>query len=479
MKQGRAGDFFSRPEVMVVFTTAPAGLGHVRVTEALREGLDESVRAEVVGLEDASTQFLHRVASRNRFLRSFMEFTQNNPLVELGFTALYRKRLRRQGEEAFRRLIDLVKRRRPKPTTLVIVATHHSLAHQVAAIKNQLAKDLKLCVMLVVVVTDDSPQKIWGVIDADLLIVPSLTTKEGLERYMVMVGGNIPEVVVLPYPVSKDFCRLLSAKEYAQRRLQVNPRSKEKIKVVIPISGAAVQLKYFEDIISTLGKSGLADISVVSRESQQTKRFLGWCQEQPAVRVIAEAHDRDVVLCYEKEYRETVFAVEITKPSEQSFKALCTPKQRGGVILAFSEPVGRQEDDNLALLARHELTPSPRDREIIERFLRFGERRLIDTDFLEQAEGWRGFLLPLSGKEAGRAILKLRQVGVLAAMVDFKGFMDHSELRSDGVVKFWRVLGEKAPGRTGPRSRGISVWATAGAYGGTPGSLPPRADHRQ
>lgn len=448
MEKGREKQFFARPDVMVVLTTSPAGLGHVRVSEALRGGLGDA-RAEIIGLESPATQFLHRMASRDPFLQRLMEFVQNNPLVEGQFTKIYRSRLRQQGSEAYGRLVELVKRRRPKPAVLIILATHFSLAHQVAAVKERLARELRLCVALAVVVTDDSPQQVWGVLDADFLFVPSLTTKEGLERYLTTLQGNIPEAIVVPYPVSADFCKRLTVSEYRERQAQVSPRLTQKMKIVIPISGAAVQLTFFEQFISALGKGGSSEITVISRESAYTKHFLAWCQSQPSVRVVAERHDREVVASYEREYREGVFAVEVTKPSEQSFKALNTPRQRGGVVLLFSEPIGRQEYDNLAFLARHELLPSPRDRLRLERFLRFGERRLIDQPFLTRAERWRGLMLPTSGWEAGMAIEKLRRSGILAAMVDFTGYMEHAELRGDGVKQIWKILAAKVGEKCG------------------------------
>lgn len=449
MEKRRFSDFFAREDVMVVLSTSPAGLGHVRVTEALHGGLDERVRVEVLGLEDHSAQELHRLASRNRVLRAVMEFVQNNPLVEESFSALYRERLRRKGKEAYHRMVELVKRRRPKPKVLLIVSTHFGLGYQIAAIKNALAEEFKLCVVLAVVVTDDSPQKVWGVVGADFLFVPSLTTKETLERYMMRITRSVPEVFVVPYPVSEDFCQPLSNKAFSDRKLQVNPRFKEPLKIMIPISGAAVQLNYFEQMISTLEREKIADITVVSRESAYTKRFLSLCGEKRSVRVVAEIQDRDVVASYEKEYENTVFGLEITKPSEQAFKALVTPKQRGGVILLFSDPVGRQENDNLAFLVRHDLLPSPFDREVLGRYLSTGDRRLIDAGFLERAEHWRGLLLPSSGSEAGRAILKFKQCGIFSAMLDFSGYMDHPELRSDGVRRIWRTLAKRVGEKCG------------------------------
>jgi hypothetical protein len=48
-----------------------------------------------------------------------------------------------------------------------------------------------------------------------------------------------------------------------------------------------------------------------------------------------------------------VISFEITKPSEQCFKALLPVSSAGGVTLLLSDPVGRQEYDNLAFLKRY------------------------------------------------------------------------------------------------------------------------------
>lgn len=438
-------DFFASDDVMVVLTTAPTGLGHLRVTEALRKGLSEKVRAEVVGLFDPSLQLLHRAASRNRHLRGLMEFVQNDPMVEKRFTKWYRDYLGKKGDEADERLVDLVKRRRPKPSTLVIVSTHFSLAHQIAAVKDQLARQMKMRVVLAVVVTDDSPQKIWGVFGADYVFVPSGSTRDKLMEYMYSISREIPEVIVSPYPVAEDFRENLSDEDKDDRKAQVKKQAKKKMKVVIPISGAAVQLDYFQNMIIALDKSRNVDITVVSRESSFTRNFLSWCQEQKSVRVVANKIDRDVVASYEQEFGNSVFSVEVTKPSEQTFKALLSPKQRGGVVLAFSDPVGRQEDDNLAFLLRHGLIPSIEERATLEKIM-LGDSKGIDESFLEQAKSWRGIMLPIDGEEAGEAMLKLWKAGVFEAMVNFSGFADHPELNGEGVERFWERLAKEVGG---------------------------------
>src|SRR5512143_236632 len=116
-----ADGFLQREDVMLLFTTSPAGLGHVRVTEALRSGVPENVRSEVLGIKDNGIQFLHRISSTNRVLRQVVEFVQNSPGFEGVFTAIYRYLLRRRTGKVYARIVELVNRRRPKPNVLIII----------------------------------------------------------------------------------------------------------------------------------------------------------------------------------------------------------------------------------------------------------------------------------------------------------------------------------------------------------------------
>ena len=428
---------------MVVLTTSPAGLGHTRVTEALVRGLPKGIRAEVLGIEDKRIQFLHRITSTNSYLRHLTEFGQNHPYFESAFTNLYRNRIRSDTNEVFRTISDLVKRRRPKPEALLIISTHFSLAHKIAEVKARLTRELKLCVMLCVVVTDDSPQKVWGVYGADYIFVPSEETRKSLTDYLVSLKVPVPTILVCPYPISPNYSVVLSNEEFEKRKVQLKPIAAKNLRIIIPISGAAVQLKFFKETISYLDRKKKAEITLVSRDSGYTKEFLRWCQEIPSVEVVADKLDKEVVASYEREIEKNVFSVEITKPSEQAFKALVTPRQRGGMLILFSEPVGRQENDNLNFLAKHGLLPSSEDKVILHRLSYSNNTDGINQAFLDRARGWRGLLLPSNGIVAGRAILRLRRLGILESMVNFKGFSESRELRSDGVKRFWRKLAKQ------------------------------------
>ena len=434
---------FRRDDVMVLFTTSLAGLGHVRVTEALKRGLPEDIRTETIGISDKNIQILHRLTSRNRFFARVADFFQNTPLAEEVFTAIYRRALRRGTKDVFIKISDLVRRRRPVPKTLVIISTHFGLAHKIASIKEKLSKELNMCVLLCVVVTDDSPQKIWGVYGADCIFVPSEFTKNQLTSYLDKLPVPLPSVDVSPYPVSPIFSKTLSSAEIQNRRSQVKKYKSETTQIIIPISGAAVQLSYFKRIIQYLDRKGNVKILVVSRDSSYTSDFLLWCQNIPSVEVLAEKLDRDIVISYEKELERRIISLEITKPSEQLFKTLLTPDQRGGLILLFSEPVGRQEYDNLSFLKRYGLIPDQYDQNIILNLYKKAKREYVNPEFLIRARKWRGLLLPKNGDRAGRVIYWLKKTGVFSNMINFQGFPQSEEVSGNGVEIFWKKLEEE------------------------------------
>jgi hypothetical protein len=429
-------------DLLVVLTTAPTGLGHVRVMQALRQGLPDGTQVEETGIRDREMQILHRASSINPQLRALMEFVQTNPVAEGGFTRWYRAVLRRRPEAALHQLTDLVERHRPRPKTVVVLCTHFGLAHQIAVIKEEWARLMDIKVILAVVVTDDSPQLVWAVPGADIEFVPSASTRTILWGYLEKVATKVPELVVVPYPVSPKLGEPLVETAYRERTDQLKPKSTRPLQVMVPVSGAAVQLDYLKEMMAVIIQNGEMAVSVVSRESSYTHAFLDWCQEEPGIRVYAHWLDKEVVNLYERVYEEKVIGVEVTKPSEQTFKALLTPKMRGGVILLFAEPVGRQEDDNLMFLRRHNLLPALDEQREIDKWAVSSEQ--LSARIISQSKHWRGLMLPLDGRQAGEAIKKYRESGLLKAMSEFSGFMPgHEELNADGVEKIWEKLGEK------------------------------------
>lgn len=427
--------------VMVIFTTSPAGLGHVRVMEALRGGLPEDVRSETIGVEDPQIQFLHRITSRNTFLLRFMEFGQMNEKIEDSFTHWYTNRIRTHTRETYESLRDLIQRRRPVPKIVLCVATHVSLAHQIASIKHTLEKELEVKILLATVVTDDTKQKIWAVWGSDILFVPSMETAALMSTYLTSKPrSERPAIVVNPYPVSPRLSVPLSESEFEFKRLQASNRAKKPVNIVMPVSGAAVQISYLQSIISYTQTHLSNKTTVIARDSSYTKSFLKWCSKQKDVEVIAYKHDREVVISYEEAYQRETFLVEITKPSEQAFKVLMSPKKRGGVILLFAKPVGSQEYDNVEFLKRHEYIPNDEDQKYLNELFHGSTDLSFLPHILKQARKWRGIVLPVSGEHAGYAVALLKELGILSVMVEYSRKDMSLEEKDDGVKRFWERL---------------------------------------
>lgn len=425
-------------DVLVILTTAPAGLGHIRVTEALRQGLSPKTRTAVVGVSDPGMQWIHRLTSRNRLLKGVMEFTQENRLAEGWFSRNYRLWLRNHPDGAVQAISEEVSMAYPQPSTVIVVATHFGLAHAIAGVREQLMKRLGVRMVLAVIVTDDSPQEMWAVGGVDVIFVPSNTTREKLLSHLLKISPNTPEVVTVPYPVSVELNEMLSEAEYRERTRQLAGKN---LRLMVPVSGAAVQLSYYQELLATVLDESIK-ATVVSRSSPYTADFLTWCQQQTAITLQMPVQDARVVAAYEHEYNTEVIGAEVTKPSEQAFKALYTPRQRGGSVLLLAPPVGRQEKDNLAFLRRHRLIPSVDDQARLNEWCLRGNKLHITPQLLERAHHWRGLMLPDSGTLAGIAIKRLLEANVLKAMGEFTGFLEgHDEISSDGVKEIWEYLG--------------------------------------
>jgi hypothetical protein len=461
--------FFAQKNIQILFATAPTGLGHIRVTEALKSALGTNIQTETIGIMNPSSQLLHRIMSRSLILRYFMEVFQSNPVLEYVASAIYRRKLRTGNRAVRKYLVDLIRnasarvtrdgephRRGPlvggvgagewqdprDPKRVLIVATHFGLAHQIASIRKKVERLTGTKLILAVIVTDDSPQKMWAVDKADYIFVPSAFCKKGILRHLGKRVGST-KVLVSPYPVSKEVAEGLTDFEYKARLTQTDPKPGAKLQIIIPVSGAAVQLSYFQNIISKLRKKKDVAFTIVSRNSPYTRSFLRWCNRQMNVEVKSSKSDHEVVSLYNKELKSHVFSVEITKPSEQTFKALLTPKMQGGVTLLFSGAVGRQEYDNIHFLERHGLLPNAKDTLTLDALWFLNQKQLITKKFLDRAKKWRGILLPRIGMQGADAIVRLYETGILHAMSQFNEFANESELKSDGAMRFWKRLAKE------------------------------------
>jgi len=430
--------------VMVIFAYSPAGLGHLRVTDALYEGLPSGLTPVLLGSQDKSITLIHRLVSLHPLIRSLFEWGQSPGLQERFFTYFYRSGLRWGTKLLYRQLVTLLEQRLERPKTLVIVATHFGLAHQVAAIKERFMKEQKVRLYLTVVVTDDSPQFIWYVPGADTIFVPSQYTKNKLERYGKPKLGAV-RFVVNPYPVSPTLSRDLTAHKWEERLEQFNEEAKTAFYLALPVSGAAIGMVFFVKLIDSLYESCPRVVfHIIAKTSLYTLPYLHDLMSRPYVKIHLAASDRDVVTLYEAVYREYNFGLEITKPSEQAFKALINVNKVGGSLLLFAEPVGRQEIDNLNFLVKHQLIPNLTEQKYLWALSEKGAK-LEKEEILQKAKNWRGLVLPHHALKSARFISWCRHVGLFRVMIRHIRKVSYSqeyqnEVNPQGVARFWEEV---------------------------------------
>jgi hypothetical protein len=442
----------TNPQLLIIFTTAPAGLGHLRVTDALQEGLPPDVHTFVLGASDPTLTYLHRLSSLNPIFRRLQYFIQYHRAAEQIFTDFYRRSLRRHTDQTYLQLSTLLTTHQPATKTAVIVATHFGLAHEIAAIKDQLQKETHVQILLVVVVTDDTFQKVWAVDGADIIAVPSQLTRKLLSAYFEEKRLPRPKITVIPYPVSPKFCpQSHSAQLGRKKQLDINSRTATQI--LVPVSGAAVQLTYLESLIKHLCTCPEKPfhISVVTKLAPFTKTFLTHIQTYPNLTVVTGGTDRQAVDLYEDLFfKDKLPSLEITKPSEHTFKVLLEPRQAGGVLMLFTAPVGRHEIDNLAFLLRHGLIPNQAETETLYTAL-LKDTPEFPATLTERATGWRGLILPEGAQQSARFIGNCRTLGVFTQMLKYRRSED-KELACNGVAQFWKKIDqslERLPARKG------------------------------
>lgn len=429
------------PLLTVVFATSPTGLGHLRVTEALYKGLPPTVSPVLLGAQDPNVSAVYRFVSLNSFTRGVMEFLYaspiDKPLVNWG-----RKFLRSHTTLLYQQLKTILSERLVVPKTVLLVAPHAVLGHQLGAIKQRISEEMGVEIILVVQVTDDSSQPFWYVYDADLLVVPSEYTKEKLSHYGQKAGLPKVPIAVTAYPISPLFGAEISDAVYQNRLSQVDPESKSILHMSVPVSGAAVGTKQIHDYLVSL--YCLIDrvlFHVVSRKAPYTKNFIEEITALPFVHLHTSEHDRTTVHNYEQVYLEHPISLEITKPSEQSFKVLATPRERGGAILLFATPVGGQEYDNLRFMRTHGFIPNKADTDTLWKLARKGET-ITGTGYLEKARNWRGLRLPASPREAASFTYWCYQQKVLLAMMRYARKGEEKENLPNGVDQFWQTVEE-------------------------------------
>jgi hypothetical protein len=431
----------TNPELTIIFATSPTGLGHLRVTDALYHGLTPASDPVLLGAQDPSVSAMYRFISIHPLTRNIMEVLQMPPF-DKPFAAFGRVVLRSQTKLLYQQLKTILSERFTVSKTVLLVASHAILGHQLGAIKDKLARELGISLLLVVQITDDSPQPIWYVPEADLIFAPSPYTKEHLVAYAKKANLKQTKVVVAAYPISPLLTESLSEQSYEKRLAQVDSEGKRAIQMSVPVSGAAVGTTFLTDYIQALHEvSDRFVFHVVSREAPFTQAFIESVKPLPFVKLYTSSHDRTTLHNYENVYKEVPIALEITKPSEQSFKALASPKQRGGAILLFSNPVGGQEYDNLHFLRNHGLMPGKAAGEDLWQKAKRQES-LQGSEYLVKAHHWRSILLPLDPKEASAFTAWCLKEKLFTTMMQYKKDEDKPELQSNGVEQFWSKVEE-------------------------------------
>mgnify|MGYP001592497950 CR=1 FL=1 len=417
-------------DTLVVFTYALAGFGHLRVTDALFDSAPQGTQTAILESHDEQIMRIHRFTTVNHTIRKIYEWAQDGPLSAI-FTEIYKSSLKGKTKTVHQEVVSFLKQRQLMPKKIIFVSTHFGLAHQLVAIKSELETELGVKIYLVVQVTDDYAHPMWYVEGSDLIIVPSKATKEKYEEMQVRNGYKVTPMEVIPYPVHTRLSKVLTPAEMALR-LKFNI-------VSIPVSGAAANLFYYKELLShLLSIDGDMNFFVTSRKALYTDDFLNSFANYTNVRILSSTNDSEVVHFYDKVFEENVISLEITKPSELTFKALLDPTMRGGVALLFTQPFGPQEVSNLNFLQRHSLIPNWDE---AERVWRMDE---LDKEIIGSACGWRALPLPPEPRHAARFIMWCREKKIFAQMALCKGSLkpdpDKDEVSPYGVNKFWEVI---------------------------------------
>ena len=434
--------FLTDPCTLVVFTYAPAGLGHLRVTNSLSAGLPKGVNTVLLGSSDKGIEAIHKFISIHVITRRLMEWFQRGRPQKI-FTYFYRKYLRSGSDEMRRKIEEIFEQQVDVPKTLVIVATHFGLAHKIAAVKKEIENKTGAKIILVVQVTDDTPQYIWYVPGADMIFVPSRNTMFELEEYALKSNLEKVRIEVLPYPVNPLMSKKLSSKNMEKRERQMSADTGEVIDFCLPVPGAAVGMDFLHHLIPQLqSKYSNFRFHVVCKEAPFTRKFLQEVKSFPNVLLHTSKHDREIVDVYEKIYEENVISFEVTKPSEQSFKALYDFDMLGGSLLLFSNPVGRQERDNLDFLRRHGLIF---DQKTMLRLWEYADEGKslsgsLKERLIPEGKAIRCLQLPFGSQRAANFIwwcMKNRVFESILQNYSKAAANKDSETRSNGVDLFW------------------------------------------
>jgi hypothetical protein len=183
---------------------------------------------------------------------------------------------------------------------------------------------------------------------------------------------------------------------------------------------------------------------IVCKDAPFTQDFLSDLAGKAWIDVRAGKEDREVVDSYDVLMQTQTVALEVTKPSEQTFKCLAGTGSRGGVILLFTQPVGTQEFENMDFLRRHALVPSSETNDQL--WAMAADSARIDaallSRLLEESCLWRGVRIPSDPQQAAGFIWWMQTSGFFSRML--AGNLDrkvqdeeYRVLGPDGVAEFW------------------------------------------
>src|SRR3989344_6644341 len=432
-----------KKDTLIIFTYAIAGFGHLRVTDALYHEVETSSNNVFLNTGSKVITLFHNMISIHPVARAIFEWAQNGK-VEDAFTYLFRIFLKFESSKLLKRFITVLGHSKKPLKTVIVVATHFFLAHQITQIKQELEKRANIKLFLIVQVTDDSPQHIWYVPGADLTFSPSEYTKKRLLEYGKKTGFDPIKIIVAPYPVSETLTMKLMDKKYKYKLSQFDPNNDQQINIMVPISGASVGLDYFTKMSEILSKqSKKINLHILLKKTPYTQIFINKFKKQESVNLKAYKKDTKIIDVYENQYKKFTFGYEITKPSDQAFKALIGIENVGGPVLLFTSPVGRQEYDNLIFLRKHNLIPSIEDQKLL--WNSYDKGLKVGTNLLKKATNWRGISLLKDPENSFNFFLWCLKNNIFRQMGRYKLNLEmedsyKKEIGSNGVSKFWEEV---------------------------------------
>ncbi|MBX4206164.1 hypothetical protein KW795_03120 [Candidatus Microgenomates bacterium] len=429
--------------MVLIFAYAPAGLGHLRVISALHNGLSHDIETALLGSHDKNIENIHRITSVHPIAKFIYDWMQTGPLATT-FAFYYKNFLRAHTKLLYEQLTTILDQRIKEPKKVVMVAAHFGLAHQLIALKERLEKERNIKIYVFVQVTDDTFHPMWYVEGAEILVVPSELAKQKFMDYAKKYSLPRLRIEVLPYPVNPHFFESLDSGQLQDKQDQLDPQKVNLINVSLPVSGAAAGTTFHEQFIKEIQKiSKRYAFWVVSKNVGHTKRFLARLSTLSQVNILASVSERQVIEDYDKLFDKAVFSLEVTKPSEQAFKAFALPTQKAGLVMLFTTPVGEQEKDNLKFLERHMLIPSLETNKLLWDLAE--NKSKPEENLLQLTSVLRGLRLPPNPKKAADFVCWCLENNILKSMLLANTLPKQSdpnprEITRNGVTQFWSII---------------------------------------